>query len=203
MTRHDFMMDVALSCGTGQRPIAGVFAGAPVEAHRTGVKFVSGLMLEQIKDPVDAVITSSAGYPLDLTFYQALKGITAAQHVVKPGGKILLMAACTEGVGGPEFGKMVQTYSSDREFMKHIADAPVEIDQWQLEKLGMVTENIEVLYYVPGLQSEFQGNLWGKAYATVASAVEALTTSLSPNARIAIIPEGPYVLARAGSVSQK
>ena len=63
-------------------------------AHRAGVEFVSRVMLETLPEPVDAVITTSAGYPLDLTFYQSLKGITAAQHIVKPGGKILLdMAA--------------------------------------------------------------------------------------------------------------
>ena len=41
-----------------------------------------------------SVITTSAGYPLDLTFYQAVKGVTAASHIVKPGGRILLLAAC-------------------------------------------------------------------------------------------------------------
>jgi nickel-dependent lactate racemase len=197
MARHDFMIDVALTRGTGQRPIAGVFAGSPVEAHRAGVKFVSGLMLEQIKAPVDAVITSSAGYPLDLTFYQSLKGITAAQHIVAPGGKILLMAACTEGVGGPEFGRMVQTSPSDREFMDRIATAPVEIDQWQLEKLGLVTANLKVLYYVPGLPEQYQSVLWGRAYSSATSAVDALTSSLPRGATIAVIPEGPYVLARS------
>ncbi|HEY1463254.1 MAG TPA: nickel-dependent lactate racemase [Terriglobales bacterium] len=201
MARHDFMLDVALTRGTGQRPIAGVFAGSPVEAHKAGMKFVSNLMLEEIKSPVDAVITSAAGYPLDLTFYQSLKGITAAQHVVKPGGKILLMAACTEGIGGHEFGRMVETNVSDRDFMERIANAPVEIDQWQLEKLGMVTANIEVLYYVPGLPQRYLNKLWGKAYMTAASAIEALTSSLSVDASIAVISEGPYVLARAGAIS--
>ena len=56
-------------------------------------------MLEQLPHPVDAVITSCAGYPLDLTFYQAIKGITAAQHIVKKGGRILLVAECQEGPG--------------------------------------------------------------------------------------------------------
>ena len=64
-------------------------------------------MLETLDQPVDAVITTAAGYPLDLTFYQAVKGITAASHIVKPGGKILLLAACEEGVGGPEFARMI------------------------------------------------------------------------------------------------
>ena len=47
--------------------------------------------------PVDAVITTAAGYPLDLTFYQAIKGVTAAAHIVRPGGRILLVAACKQG----------------------------------------------------------------------------------------------------------
>src|SRR4029077_19333587 len=88
MARHDFIVDVAL---TRDRRIAGVFAGNAVEAHRRGVEFVSQVMLETLDEPVDAVITTSAGYPLDLTFYQAIKGITAASHIVKPGGKILLV----------------------------------------------------------------------------------------------------------------
>jgi nickel-dependent lactate racemase len=196
MVRHDFAVEVALTRGTGQRPIAGVFAGRPVEAHKTGVEFVSRVMLEELDEPVDAVITSAAGYPLDLTFYQTLKGITAAQHIVKPGGTILLMAACAEGVGGPEFGRMVLEHNSDRDFMRHIAGSPVEIDQWQLEKLGLVTEKLRVLYYVPGLPEQYQKGLWGKSYSTPEAAVSALMSSLSPGARVAVIPEGPYVLGR-------
>jgi nickel-dependent lactate racemase len=91
---HSFMLDVALS---RDRRIAGVFAGDPVEAHRAGVRFVRHALLESLPEPVDAVLTTAAGYPLDLTFYQAVKGITAAQHILKPGGRILLAAACEEG----------------------------------------------------------------------------------------------------------
>src|SRR6185312_12147356 len=60
MARHDFIVDVAL---TRDRKIAGVFAGDAEAAHTAGMKFVSQVMLEQIDGPVDAVITSSAGYP--------------------------------------------------------------------------------------------------------------------------------------------
>ena len=99
MARHDFILDVALA---RDRRIAGVFAGHSEQAHRQGVCFVSRVMLEMLDEPVDAVITTSAGYPLDLTFYQAIKGVTAASHIVKPGGKILLLAACEEGAGAPD-----------------------------------------------------------------------------------------------------
>src|SRR4051812_38725895 len=61
MARHDFIVDVALAEG---RAIAGVFAGDPEEAHRDGYQFISRVMLQTLEEPVDAVITSAAGYPL-------------------------------------------------------------------------------------------------------------------------------------------
>jgi nickel-dependent lactate racemase len=141
MAGHDFMLDVALA---RNRAIAGVFAGALVSAHRRGVEFVSQVMLETLDHAADAVITTSAGYPLDLTFYQAIKGITAASHIVKPGGKILLLAACEEGPGAPEFRRMLAENPSDRLSGSH-REAPVEVDQWQLEKLAL-TKRAEVQF---------------------------------------------------------
>jgi hypothetical protein len=115
---------------------------------------------------------------------------------VKPGGKILLLAECAEGPGGAEFSQMLAKHSSDRGFMDKIAGAPVVVDQWQLEKLALVIAKAEVLYYVPGLPRDYHASLWGRAYATAEAAISALTSSLSPGARIALIPEGPYVLAQ-------
>jgi nickel-dependent lactate racemase len=194
MARHDFLLDVIL---TRDRAIAGVFAGNPVEAHRHGVAVVSQVMLETLAEPADAVITTSAGYPLDLTFYQAIKGITAASHVVKPGGRVLLVAACEEGAGAPEFTEMVHKFSSDREFMNRILQTPVVVDQWQLEKLGLVTAKQSVFFFVPGLPEKYWASLWGPAFQTVETAVEAFTSGLEDGATIAVIPEGPYVLAKA------
>jgi nickel-dependent lactate racemase len=197
MARHDFLLDVAL---TRDRKIAAVFAGNPVEAHRKGVEFVSRVMLETMEEPADAVITTSAGYPLDLTFYQAIKGITAASHIVKPGGRILLIAACEEGPGAPEFREMLHSHPSDREFMSQILKAPVIVDQWQLEKLGLVTAKQRVFFYVPGLPAEYRASLWGPAFDTVDQAVAAFANGLADQSTVAVIPEGPYVLAKAVSV---
>jgi nickel-dependent lactate racemase len=194
MARHDFLLDVALA---RDRSIAAVFAGHPEQAHRSGVEFVSQVMLEKLDEPVDAAITTSAGYPLDLTFYQAIKGVTAASHIVKSGGKILLAAACQEGAGAPEFQRMLAQGLSDATFLERIAGAPVTIDQWQLEKLAMVTTRQDLLWYVPGIPQEYHDKLWGRSYPTVESAIQALAAGLAPGARIAVIPEGPYVLARA------
>ena len=193
LARHDFMLDVALA---RDRSIAGVFAGDPEQAHRRGVEFVSQVLLEILDEPVDAAITSSAGYPLDLTYYQCIKGVTAASHIVKPGGSILLAAACTEGAGAPEFNRMLRAGMSDVEFLRTLAGAPVTIDQWQLEKLAMVTTRQRLHWYVPGLPAEYHEGLWGKSHATPQAALASLASSLPPGATIAVLPDGPYVLAK-------
>ncbi|MBM3749436.1 MAG: nickel-dependent lactate racemase [Acidobacteria bacterium] len=195
MARHDFMVDVALA---RDRSVAGVFAGHPLAAHRRGVEFVSKVMLDLLPEPVDAVITTSAGYPLDLTYYQAIKGVTAASHILKPGGRVLLAAACAEGAGAPEFRRMLKEFPSDEGFLRAIENAEVIVDQWQLEKLALVTRRARVLWYVPGLPEEYHPTVWGTVCPSVEAARDALFVGLPPGAAIAVIPEGPYVLAKVG-----
>jgi nickel-dependent lactate racemase len=192
--RHDFMVDVAL---TRTRGIAAVFAGNPVEAHAAGVEFVRETTLAGLDEPVDAVITTSGGYPLDLTFYQAVKGITAAAHVVKPGGTILLVAACTEGVGGPEFQDIMRHSTDWKTLLRELeTKATVTVDQWQAEKLAMVAEKAKLAYCVPGVPADDQQRLWGPNYKTPQGAVDALVAALPRQGRIVVIPEGPYVFSQ-------
>src|SRR3954462_9898606 len=194
MARHDFLLDVAL---TRDRAIAGVYAGNAEQAHRAGVEFVPRVLLETLDEPADAAITTSAGYPLDLTYYQAVKGVTAAAHIVKPGGTILLAAACQEGAGAPEFRRMLQSGLSDAQFLEKIAGAPVDVDQWQLEKLALVTTQRKLLWHVPGVPAEYQPKVWGRSFPTIEEAVAALAADLPAGANVVVIPEGPYVLAKA------
>ena len=193
---QNFMLDVAL---TRKREIAGVFAGHPEEAHAAGVAFVSQVMLEELEAPVDAVVTTCAGYPLDLTFYQAVKGVTAASHIVRDGGRILICAECTEGAGAPEFQRMIKAFSSPREFLDAVQNAPVEVDQWQLEKLALVLATKQVMFLTPGVPTEFHESMWGPVFTTFAPAMAKLVEGLPSGARIAVIPEGPYVLARVAA----
>jgi nickel-dependent lactate racemase len=194
MARHDFMLDVAL---TQERAISGVFAGDPVKAHQAGVEFVETTCLETLDEPADAVITSAAGWPLDLTFYQTIKGVTAAAHVVRPGGRILIVSECAEGVGSPEFARKLAGYAGHAEFLEAIRTTAVEVDQWQLEKLALAGLDHELYFYAPGVRAEQLGGLGTRLYATVEDAVAALLDGLPAGARVALVPEGPYTFARA------
>ncbi len=196
LAKHDFMLDVAL---TRKREIAGVFAGQPEQAHAAGVAFVSQVMLERIEAPVDLAVTTCAGYPLDLTLYQAVKGVTAASHIVRPGGKILICAECSEGPGAPEFREMLLKYPNPEAFLAAVANAPVTVDQWQLEKLALVAREKQIVFCTPGVPAEYRAAMWGPVFDDFAPALEAALAGLPEakgRARVAVIPEGPYVLAR-------
>jgi len=197
MARHDFILDVTL---TREREISGVFAGDPVKAHAAAVEFFANTSTEPLDVLADAVVTSAAGYPLDLTFYQSVKGVTAAQHLLKPGGRILTVSECAEGIGSPEFGRMLRDYPGHAEFLESIRDTGVEVDQWQLEKLALVGRDHELLFYAPGAPVEALGSLRANAFASLDEAVAALVRGLPRGARIALVPEGPYTFARATPV---
>lgn len=197
---HDFMVDVAL---TDERSIAAVFAGEPVAAHAEGVEFVRKSTLARIGAPSDAVITTSGGYPLDLTFYQAVKGLTAASHIVREGGEILLAAACREGLGGPEFSDLVRGAGTSSELLGDLAERPVQVDQWQAEKLAIVAEKARLSFCVPGVGPEDRSKLWGPAHSDPQKAVDDLVSRVGSHARVVVIPEGPYVFSQLGPEVQE
>lgn len=194
MARHDFILDVTL---TRERQISGVFAGNPVKAHAAGVRFLEDTSLEPLDALADAAITCAAGYPLDLTFYQSVKGLTAAQHIVRPGGRILLVGECAEGIGSADFARMLKTYAGHAEFLEEIRDTKVEVDQWQLEKLALTGIEHELLFYTPGAAKEKLGCLAPHVFSSLDEAVTALVEGLDPGARVVLLPEGPYTYARA------
>ncbi len=98
-----------------------------------------GVVVDRVREPVDIVVTSSAGYPLDTTFYQAVKGLTGALPIVKQGGTIILAASLSEGIGSPEFQQLFHENPSLEVFVERILGKDYfVIDQWQLEELAKV-----------------------------------------------------------------
>jgi len=193
MARHDFLLDVTL---TPAREITGIFAGEPVAAHAAGVAHLRRTSLETLSGAADAVITSAAGFPLDLNFYQVVKGVTAASHIVKPGGRILILGECSEGAGSSEFTASLASLHTYPQFLEELRLAPVAIDQWQLEKLALIGLTHDLFFYIPGVPRAALAGLAPHAYATPEAAVAAVLDGLPPSARVALIPEGPYVFAR-------
>ena len=91
---------------------------------------------------------------------------------------------------------MLHEYRDPASFLSAIDRSPVTVDQWQHEKLALVMRKARVFFCVPGLAQTVRDALWGPAFDSIQAALSALFAGLRPGARVAIIPDGPYVLAK-------
>jgi nickel-dependent lactate racemase len=188
----DFIVNV---CIDGQRRITWIGAGDMERAWQQGVQFCEQLVRVPVPEPVDVVVTTAAGYPLDTTWYQAIKGLTGALPIVKRGGTIILAASLSEGVGSPEFYRLILENPDIRRFKQRILGRDYFVlDQWQLEELAKVLERCRVKVVSDGLSAEVLRQCHVEPAASVEQAVAEALNEYGPNARLAVIPKGPYVL---------
>ena len=193
----DFIVNVTLDA---DRRVTGVFAGDMEAAFHEGVAFARQVVTAPVGGPVDVAVTSAAGYPLDQTFYQSIKGLTGVLPVMKRGGTIIIAADMSEGVGSPEFAGLFEEFPTPERFMAAITGADparpgfFAMDQWQLEELAKVLRRCEVVYVTDAPFAGDLEKLYVKRAASVEAAVTAALRKHGPGCRIAAVPEGPYVL---------
>jgi nickel-dependent lactate racemase len=198
MAGCDFIVNVAMDA---QRRVTKVVAGDMEQAFLEGVRFVERVVRAELPEPVDVVVTSSAGYPLDTTFYQAVKGLTGALPIVKQGGTIILAASLSEGIGSPEFRRIMQENESLQSFHRRILGKDYFVmDQWQLEELAKVCRRARVKVYSDGLDAATLRSCFVEPAASVEAAVRESLAEYGPAARVAVIPKGPYVMPCVASV---
>lgn len=190
----DFIVNTVIDA---ERQILSIVAGDMEQAFLEGVDFVRKIVVDTVPEPVDVVVTSSAGYPLDTTFYQCVKGMTGALPIVKQGGTIILAASLSEGIGSPEFQSLFDDNPNLEVFVERILGKDYFVmDQWQLEELAKVCRKAEVRVVSDGLPPAVLDKLFVRSAASVEAAVAESLAKHGPNATIAVIPKGPYVLAQ-------
>jgi len=188
----DFIVNVCLD---GQRRVTWVGAGHMERAWEEGVRFVEQVVRVLVTEPLDVVVTSCAGYPLDATFYQAVKGMTGALPIVKQGGTIIVVASLSEGLGSPEFQGLLADNPDLRIFKERILGKDYFVmDQWQLEELAKVVARCKVKMVSHGVPAATLRRCHVEPVATVEQAVADSLSEYGPTARVAVIPKGPYVL---------
>ena len=192
----DFIVNVCLD---GARRVTWLGAGDMILAWQQGVEFCRQVVTARLPAPCDVVVTSCAGYPLDTTWYQAVKGLTGALAVVKPGGTIVLAASLTEGVGSPEFQSIIDDNPDLGAFLERITKTDYFVmDQWQLEEFCKVVKKCKVKVVSHGLDAATLRRCHVEPATSVESAVAESLAEYGPGATLAVIPKGPYVLAVAG-----
>ena len=82
--------------------IARAVCGDTIAAHDVGRGIVDELYEVPIQELADITISSQGGYPKDIDVCQTGKGIYHTQAATKPGGWIIILSDCTEGIGPPD-----------------------------------------------------------------------------------------------------
>ena len=191
-TAPTFILNVTLN---RQREVSGVFAGELVATHRAGADFVRQTALQPVPQPFDIVITSNSGYPLDLNLYQAVKGMSAAARIVKPGGHIIVVAECWDGIPDHgEYRRLLWESDSPQALLERIMTPGFRChDQWEAQIQAQIQQQAHVHVYADGLSDEELQ----RALVTPCRSVEQTVAQLRrqiPHATVAILPEGPQTV---------
>ncbi|MBX7102692.1 MAG: nickel-dependent lactate racemase [Gemmataceae bacterium] len=196
MAGCDFIVN---ACLDGARRVTWAGAGDMVAAWEAGVRFVETVVRVGVPEPLDIVVTTAAGHPLDTTWYQAVKGLLGALPIVKQGGTIVLAASLSEGLGSPEFVRLLTENPDLDEFKRRIMGSDYFVmDQWQLEEFAKVVARCKVKVVTDGVPAERLKLCHVEAAPTVERAVADSLAEYGPAARVAVIPKGPYVLPFVG-----
>ncbi|TKB08409.1 nickel-dependent lactate racemase [Desulforhopalus sp. IMCC35007] len=190
----DFILNVVIN---QKRELAGVFAGHYDLAHQKGCKLVANHAVAKLPEKVDLVITSAGGYPLDASFYQVSKCLIAARDILKKNGTILVTCGCEEGLGGEEFCTIMRSNPTPEHFNKHHGNPDnFVIDQWCAQNIYQALAHAGKIYiYSPGLSEEDVARFQGIKILDCQKAVDEL---LKSHVKVAVIPEGPYVVGKIG-----
>jgi lactate racemase len=183
----------------GRRRLTGVFAGPLPDGHRQACAWAAASVMHPVEGPFDVVVTTNGGHPLDRNLYQAVKGMAAAERVVRDGGVIVMAAACGDGVPEGAFADILRAGSSPEDLAR--PDGPSRQDGWQAQVLGRVLRRAEVWMYSDGLSERDVRSAMLRPVGDLAGAVREALDHQGRGARLCVLPQGPLVVpTSAGEV---
>ena len=144
MAKLAFIVNVVID---EEKHTVAAFAGNFRSAHRRGVEFLMQFCGVQAI-PGDIVVTSNGGAPLDQNIYQCVKSMTAAEASCRPGGTIITLGECADGIGGDFFYRQLAECATPRQLYDDLTATPMEEtepDQWQSQILVRILDHYRVI----------------------------------------------------------
>lgn len=187
-----FILNVALN---NKKQITAVFAGDLFPAHTAGCRFVRQHAMIKVSAPYDGVVTTNSGYPLDQNLYQTVKGMSAASQIVRPGGAILMVAACEDGL--PDHGQyanLLKQAGSIQGILEMLSRPGFNAqDQWQIQVQAMVQQKADVFVFSQGLSEKQISQALFRPSKNIAASVKHIIDHYGP--RVCVLPDGPLTIA--------
>ena len=188
-----FSVDVTLN---REQRITEVFAGDLFAEHRAACEAAKRNVMQSVAAPFDVVLTTNSGFPLDQNLYQAVKGMSAAAKVVKPGGTIICAAECCDGLPAHgSYGQVLASQPSPEKLLAMITAPGYSMpDQWQVQIQAQLQIKAKVLVKTAGLTPDAVRAAHFEPIDDVAAAVGAALRAAGPGATLCVLPQGPQTI---------
>ena len=186
----DFMLNVVLD---SDKNIVVAAAGNPITAHRWLCKVVDAVSMNHVKKQADIVIVSAGGYPKDINMYQAQKALDNAAAAAKPGGQIIWLAQCQEGLGNKTFEEWM--VGSSPEMILARIQQDFVLGGHKAAAIARVLKRANILL-VSDLPDDLVRQCSMEPYHDLDSALQAALGRCQPDPLISVIPEGGSVLLK-------
>ena len=193
MVGVNFAVDVTLN---RDQQITAAFAGDILQQHFAACRSARETAMRAVPRPYDVVLTTNSGYPLDQNLYQAVKGMSAAAKIVRPGGTIICAAECRDGL--PSHGSYGAILASQAtpEALLRVINSPgySQPDQWQVQIQAQIQLKAEVLVKANGLNAEELMAAHFTPIDDVSEAVNAALARSGTGATLCVLPQGPQTI---------
>jgi nickel-dependent lactate racemase len=179
-----------------ERRLSFVNFGEIVASHLDAVGHMSAYAEVPLTERFGTVVTSAAGYPLDKTYYQTVKGMVTPMAIMSSDADLIIASACSEGMGSREFvdaQRRLVEHGPERFLEEISAKRFADIDEWQTEMQLKPMRIGRVQLYSDGLDERERRLTGVELIGSVAEAVAA-SVARTGDQRVAVIPEGPYVV---------
>lgn len=188
-----FLLNVTLN---KDHELTGIFCGDLDEAYQKGESFARQVATTPVEAPFDIVLTSNSGSPLDLNLYQAVKGMSAAAQIVKPGGAIIIAAECRDGLPNHSlYARLLGTYQTPRVAIDSILHSSTVCgDQWQVQIQAQILLKADVYVYSECLSDDQIRAAMLKPCRDIESTLSKLIALYGPAASIGVLSEGPQTI---------
>ncbi len=187
----DYLVNVVLDA---HKEIVKAVAGDVTAAHRAGCRYLDGLYQVTIPHRADIVVVSQGGAPKDLNLYQTQKALDNAKHAVRPGGTIVLVGSCKEGLGEATFGRWIQEAQKPSDLTDRV-QRHFELGGHKAAAIAMVLASAEV-YLVSEMDPDLVRKCFLEPFDTVQAAFDQAFARLGPEAKVLVMPYGGSTLPR-------
>ena len=177
------------------RRLSFVNFGEIVLSHLAAVDFARDYLTVPVPRRFRTVVTSAAGFPLDQTYYQTVKGMVTPLDIVDADANLIVASQCAEGLGSDAYRdaqRRLIAGGPDAFLAALLAKRFADIDEWESEMQMKAQRAATVQLYcgLSGPDRELAG------VELIDSVEEAVRRSVAATGEpaVAVIPEGPYVV---------